>query len=248
MTGATVRGCFCSYEEATIILAGGTVEGQLLANDASTASTLTGTLADGTPVELRRAITKEGMTTPKSGKSRKIPATDALVDELFAVLAGRRREVLARGWGEVPVWVFPSEVGTALDPRNVERVWYRVRRYAQALGVRPLKVHCTRHTFATFALRAGKSIRWVASVLGHADPAFTLRTYAHVMREEETDLSFAEFRDPGRPQTAPDLEERTRELANYAKSVARREGLEPPTPRFEAWCSIQLSYRRAAPI
>ena len=26
--------------------------------------------------------------------------------------------------------------------------------------------------------------------------------------------------------------------------MARREGLEPPTPRFEAWCSIQLSYRR----
>ena len=26
--------------------------------------------------------------------------------------------------------------------------------------------------------------------------------------------------------------------------VARREGFEPPTPRFEAWCSIQLSYRR----
>ncbi len=26
--------------------------------------------------------------------------------------------------------------------------------------------------------------------------------------------------------------------------MARREGFEPPTPRFEVWCSIQLSYRR----
>ena len=26
--------------------------------------------------------------------------------------------------------------------------------------------------------------------------------------------------------------------------MARPEGLEPPTPRFEAWCSIQLSYGR----
>jgi hypothetical protein len=25
---------------------------------------------------------------------------------------------------------------------------------------------------------------------------------------------------------------------------ARSGGLEPPTPRFEAWCSIQLSYER----
>jgi site-specific recombinase XerD len=54
-------------------------------------------------------------------------------------------------------------------------------------------VRVTRHTWATFALQAGKSIRWVAHVLGHADPALTLRVYAHAMREEETDLRFAEF-------------------------------------------------------
>src|SRR5690242_6949768 len=27
-------------------------------------------------------------------------------------------------------------------------------------------------------------------------------------------------------------------------SMARRKGFEPLTPRFEVWCSIQLSYRR----
>jgi hypothetical protein len=27
-------------------------------------------------------------------------------------------------------------------------------------------------------------------------------------------------------------------------SLARSEGFEPPTPRFEVWCSIQLSYER----
>jgi hypothetical protein len=44
---------------------------------------------------------------------------------------------------------------------------------------------------------------------GHADPAFTLRVYAHAMREEESDLSFLEFgrdRGPGRPYTAPVFE------------------------------------------
>ena len=30
----------------------------------------------------------------------------------------------------------------------------------------------------------------------------------------------------------------------YMKILARPEGLEPPTPRFEAWYSIQLSYGR----
>jgi len=47
-------------------------------------------------------------------------------------------------------------------------------------------------------------------VLGHADPALTLRVYAHAMRAEEADLSFANFagrnqptHGPGRPYAAP---------------------------------------------
>src|SRR5262245_66562074 len=86
---------------------------------------------------------------------------------------------------------------------------------AQKLGVRPLKLHCTRHTWATRALQAGKSVRWVADQLGHADPALTLRVYAHAMRDEEVDLSFAEL-GPARPYAAlleerETLEQRNRE-------------------------------------
>ncbi len=70
-------------------------------------------------------------------------------------------------------------------------------------------------------------------MLGHSDPALTLRVYAHAMRGEEEDLSFAEY-GAGRLSASPTVEERNRELAKYAKLLARREGLEPPTLRFEA--------------
>jgi len=132
--------------------------------------------------------------------------------------------------------VFCSEAGTQPDPRNVERVWGRVRRRAQKFGVRPLKLHCARHTWATMALHAGKSVRWVAEQLGHADPALTLRVYAHAMREEESDLSFAEFgaeNVSGRLYTSPTFADDELEPANPAESLARREGFEPPTLRFE---------------
>jgi integrase len=158
---------------------------------------------DSRALTVRRAITKEGLTTPKSGRSRRVPLTPALAEELLDLLGRRRREGLARGWADVPPWVFCSEVGTPWEPRNVERSWQRVRRRAQALGVRPLKLHSTRHTWATLALGAGRSVRWVADVLGHADPALTLRVYAHALRAEEADLSFADFGGPGRPYTAP---------------------------------------------
>ena len=114
---------------------------------------------DRRELTVRRSLGMQGLSTPKSGKSRKVPLSDAIAAELFNVLTARRQEGLHRGWSSSPEWVFCTEVGTAPQPRNVERVWYRVRRRAQALGVRPLRLHCTRHTWATMALQAGRSNR-----------------------------------------------------------------------------------------
>jgi len=60
----------------------------------------------------------------------------------------------------VPEFVFCSAVGGPLEERNVTRSWYRLRRKAQAKGVRPLRLHDARHTYASLALAAGKSVRW----------------------------------------------------------------------------------------
>jgi hypothetical protein len=57
-------------------------------------------------------------------------------------------------------------------------------------------------------------VPWVADVLGHADPAVTLRWYGHAIPAENADLSFADFARgsvahhdaPGRPYTAPSSE------------------------------------------
>jgi hypothetical protein len=45
-------------------------------------------------------------------------------------------------------------------------------------------------------------VRWVAAQLGHSDPALTLRVYAHAMREEESDLAFADL-SPAREAQDP---------------------------------------------
>jgi len=154
-------------------------------------------------LHVRRAFVRGRITLPKSGRGRHVAMASALGSLLLDVLALRRREALALGWAETPEWVFPSQTGTPIDQDNFERSWRRVRRRAQALGVRPLRLHCARHTWASLALASGKSVRWVADQLGHADPALTLRVYAHVIPNDEPDLSFLEFGGPRRPQTAP---------------------------------------------
>ncbi|MBW2385550.1 MAG: tyrosine-type recombinase/integrase [Deltaproteobacteria bacterium] len=139
----------------------------------------------------------------------------------------------------MPEFIFCSEAGTHLDERSVGRVWDRIQRRAQKRGVRPLKLHCARHAWATLALRACKSVRWVADQLGHSDPALTLRVYAHAMCEEEDDLAFADFAgqeagdviaseaassDSERLYPAPTPESDDDGSRNHAESMARREG------------------------
>ena len=116
-------------------------------------------------------------------------------------------------------------------------MWYRVRRRAQKRGVRPLKLHCARHTWASLALASGKSTKWVAAQLGHSDPGFTLRTYAHVMPEEEPDVSFADFGAPGRRYAAPHENGAGDPVANPVISMVELRGIEPLTPRLPALCS-----------
>ena len=120
------------------------------------------------------------------------------------------------------------------EARNFNRLWDRLRRRARREGIRPLKLHATRHTWATLALRAGKSVRWVADQLGHADPALTLRVYAHALREDDQDLSFAEFGDSRRLYPSPTKSADLGDEANSADFLVGREGLEPSTLGLKA--------------
>jgi len=145
---------------------------------------------------------------------------------------------VARLGSEVSEWVFCSLAETHLDERNVTRSWSRIRRRAAKLGVRPLKLHVARHTYASLALAAGKSIRWVAAQLGHASAAFTLRTYVHAMPEEEADLAFAEFGEQTQESVfrrlypSPQKNEGSARHANPSDFLVELGGIEPPTPRL----------------
>jgi len=191
---------------------------------------------------VRRALVRGRLGTPKSGKARFVVLSPALSELLRDLLETRRRACLSKGWAEVPGFVFCSESGGTWDESNVSRTWRRLRRKAQAHGVRPLRIHDARHTFASLALASGKSVRWVASQLGHASPELTLRVYAHALREEESDLSFLDFggtkRHPRGTQgrrVDPSKSAPRATLRRSMGNMARREGFEPPTLRFEAW-------------
>lgn len=57
-----------------------------------------------------------------------------------------------------------------------------------AAGIEPGRgngMHALRHFYASVLIDAGESVKAVAEYLGHADPGFTLRVYAHLLPSSE---------------------------------------------------------------
>jgi integrase len=66
------------------------------------------------------------------------------------------------------------------------------KRYLEEAGIpTDVRFHDLRHTAGTLALRQGMPLHAVSKMLGHSDPAMTLRRYAHVLEDMEDESSRA---------------------------------------------------------
>jgi integrase len=89
----------------------------------------------------------------------------------------KERVGVGRGWREHGL-VFPSPIGTPMDPRHLDREFAELLRRA---GLRRVRLHDLRHTCATFLLAQGVPLRVVMEILGHSGIAITSDTYTHVL-------------------------------------------------------------------
>jgi integrase len=89
--------------------------------------------------------------------------------------------------------VFPTGTGGHRDKDNIrervlDKVFERANELLEERGRVPLPKgltpHKLRHTFASILIACGEDPISVMKQLGHSDPAFTLRVYAHMMSRE----------------------------------------------------------------
>ncbi|MEX2662445.1 MAG: tyrosine-type recombinase/integrase [Vicinamibacterales bacterium] len=74
---------------------------------------------------VQRNIVRGVLTTPKSHQRRRVDLSVQLVEVLLDWRRQQRAASLKKG-AEVPVWLFPSRTGTALEERNVRHVYTRL--------------------------------------------------------------------------------------------------------------------------
>jgi len=139
---------------------------------------------NGRFIEIRRAYSRGRLTTPKSGKSRRVDMSNGLMSNGLAeilrqYLVTRKREALKNGWGEPPELLFYNENGGPLDINNVrKRIFYKCLEKAK---LRRIRIHDLRHTYATLRISKGDNILDVSKQLGHYSVKLTLDTYTHWM-------------------------------------------------------------------
>ena len=122
--------------------------------------------------------------TPSS--RRRIRLSGALVNKLETRRQDRPRRLEAGPPGEDQDLIFTTEEGRLLRPVVAST---RFHKLLKRLGLRLIRFHDMRHTFATLALQDGAKPKAVSAQLGHSSVATTLDLYAHVTQDMEVDLA-----------------------------------------------------------
>jgi integrase len=118
------------------------------------------------------------VNTPKSGKLRTVDVPVSLIAQLRDRHSIRQTEAAVAGV-PMPSWVFPTATDAAKPLNDAwlrDRVW---RPLLSKAGVRHVRVHDARHTYASLMLRRGVPIAYVSNQLGHSSISVTVDLYGH---------------------------------------------------------------------
>src|SRR5439155_7135173 len=103
------------------------------------------------------------LVSPKSNLTRHIPLTD----EVYKMLFERKKP-----YGPI----FANANGRRINVRKMNK---ELSNACKRAGIKEIRCHKLRHTFASHLIKAGASIKATQELLGHANITTTIR-YAHL--------------------------------------------------------------------
>jgi integrase len=114
-----------------------------------------------------------------------------LDERTIAVLGEHRQrqhqeQLLVGRQGKAETLVFSHPDGSPVHPDYVSQVFDR---HLARSALPRIRFHDLRHTHATILLQAGVPVKVVSERLGHANPAFTMTVYQHVLPGMQADAA-----------------------------------------------------------
>lgn len=140
-------------------------------------------LKEGT-VEINRTVTRVYSAEPGEKKTKIVIGTPKTVSShrIIPVSAALMREI--KKWAAVygPDAFLASASIKPLDPRYLRKTFSDI---CESAGVKHIKYHGLRHTFATTLLENKVDIKTTSELLGHSDVSITMDVYMHPSDEHK---------------------------------------------------------------
>lgn len=139
-------------------------------------------------IQVRLIHNQPVFAPPKGGKERDVPLPEPVSLAIAAQLEQFPARRVTLPWLEpggkprTEMLVFTTVRGLGIHRTTFNTdVWRPARQAAGLANARENGMHALRHYYASVLLAGGVDIRALSEYLGHHDPAFTLRIYAHLM-------------------------------------------------------------------
>jgi integrase len=142
-------------------------------------------------LHLNRGLVAVGYEVHQTrGKTRTARRRIDLDAATLAVLEGWRAfqtaEFAAVGIDNAEQWMFTDGDG---EPVHPHAVYEAIRRIVHHADIPTMRFHDLRHTHGSLLLKEGVPIKVVSERLGHANVAFTMQTYQHLLPGMQADAA-----------------------------------------------------------
>ena len=129
-------------------------------------------------INVRRTFSRGHIVSPKSGKSRRVDMSNQLAKALADLKKARKVQALKNGWSQAPEWVFVNDQGKIPNSDTWRKRIFK--RCIEKAGLRAIRIHDLRHTYASLLIQAGESLAYVRDQLGHHSIQVTVDIYGHL--------------------------------------------------------------------
>jgi len=128
-------------------------------------------------IRVERSYKRGQFDKTKTGKVRRVDMSNQLAASLKTLLTKRKKEALKDGLGEPAKFIFQRD-DKPMEQNYIRRVYKRILIKA---GIREMRIHDIRHTFASLLLSKGESPVYVKEQLGHSSIKMTVDVYGHLI-------------------------------------------------------------------
>lgn len=134
-------------------------------------------------ITVQRSFRRGRLDRTKTGKTRRVDMSDQLYACLKRLYVQRKREAIKQGMS-APVESIFQKGGKHISQNSIRNVFKRILKKA---GLRHIRPHDMRHTFASLLLSNGESPVYVKEQLGHSSINTTVDIYGHLIPSSNRD-------------------------------------------------------------